>query len=78
MYFFTRLYQTLAKLKLKEELRKKEAILEELKAEEEMARLKKEEATKTAKLSASKEVKSSPPSKASLIGLRVSWLYDRF
>ena len=53
-----RLHQTLAKLKLKEELRKKEAVIEEIKAEEEIARRKKEQEAKAARLLASKVSKS--------------------
>jgi hypothetical protein len=65
----------LAKLKLKEEVRKKEAILEEIKAEEEIARRKKEEEAKAARMLASQVAKSAAP-KPSLSGFKVSGLDD--
>ena len=69
-----RLHQTLAKLKLKEELRKKEAIHEEMKAAEEMERRKKEEEAKAQRLLAAKAAKP-VPDKSTLLGITVSrWM----
>lgn len=66
-----RLHQTLAKVKLKEELRKKEAIHEEMKAAEETERRKREEEAKAQRLMASKVAKSVPDKKP-LLGITVS------
>ena len=69
--YHDRLHQTLAKVKLKEELRKKEAIHEEMKAAEEMERRKREEEAKAQRLLASKVAKP-VPDKNPLLGITVS------
>ena len=58
---------------MKEELRKKEAIHEEMKAAEEMKQRKKEEEAKAQRLLASKAAKS-VPDKTTLLGITVSRL----
>ncbi len=74
-----RLHQTLAKLKLKEELRKKEAIHEEMKAAEEMERRKKEADAKAQRLKEEEAkaqrllaAKAAKPVPKPLLGITVS------